>query len=151
MPNKFLYSQQEARQLWVDALLSNKYSQIKGQLANINGFDPFGVACDIYTEKELKKSFKTKMGNNIVYGNNVFVLPEEVRDWLGLKTAEGHYKEYSLSFLIDTGYKFTSIAKIIMMDPPGLFENIPVEPIRKWRDGTRKYYSNPQTGLTNKN
>lgn len=145
----FLFSQTEARQLWVDALLSNKYPQISGRLASTEGYDPFGVACELFQIKELRK-IKRLSDWGIMYDGNTFELPTQVQKWLGLKTPEGHYNSGCISLMADSGYRFSSIAKIILMEPPGLFEEVPVEPIKKWKDGNKTRYTNPNSGISNK-
>lgn len=129
--------QKNHRKKWVAALRSGEYSQTDGALhkpAN-NGFCCLGVACDISGLGKWEGdvygilTYRPKTGKGSPTN-----LPGAVRDWLGLRTVSGQFKEadddiYQGEELIKTslvakndeeGYTFKEIADIIESEPKGL-------------------------------
>lgn len=109
--------------LWVKALESGKYKQCRGALNKIktNGFCCLGVACDLYHKKVTKLKIEED-GNEREFNGEIGILPEVVRDWLGLRHKNGMYFEDTLTDKNDNGASFKQIAKIIKSEPLGLFE-----------------------------
>lgn len=104
---------QNAKQ-WVEALRSGNYKQGYGQLRKQDKFCCLGVACDIY-DKNIWKGLPDKLG----------LLPEHVREWLGLSSNEGYYynDHYLTSDNDSLRLGFNKIADIIESEPTGLFIN----------------------------
>ena|SRR5689334_5253523 len=72
------------KELWLKALRSGKYRQVKAELkANLPGkhvgYCCLGVLCDIHSKETGKK-----WENRNMYFNADTVLPQEVMDWAGL-------------------------------------------------------------------
>ena len=126
------------RKLWVEALRSGNYAQTRGSLKSANGFCCLGVACNVYLETEAPaindKWVADESGAWFFYhteGRNNGVLPDVVRDWLGLRRNNGRfidpYSQYgyspatSLISKNDIGNEnFATIADIIESEPEGL-------------------------------
>jgi hypothetical protein len=108
--------------LWAKALRSGKYKQIKGQLANKDGYCCLGVLCELAIENGVKVSRK-KVGKTILFDGQKDVLPKSVMKWAGIKSSTGifHFelknnREFDgicLAYLNDNGYSFKNIAHII--------------------------------------
>ena len=126
----------EARALWCEALESGKYSQTQKHLCNKNGYCCLGVACEIFIEHEtgLEKQIDPKDDlGTVEYSTCRFLLPENVRQWLGIDSQNGTFsnpisvevKGYSpahaLVGLNDGGLNFHQISTFIRSNPPGLF------------------------------
>lgn len=117
--------QKEHRKQWVAALRSGNYQKIKGRLKRDEGFCCLGVACDISNIG----SWYENVNGGIQYTGtienvNVSLIPDEVRDWLGLQSGDGAYSASSLWRDNDsyTDIKsFADIADIIESEPEGLF------------------------------
>lgn len=123
------------RKLWVEALRSGNYAQARGVLKSANGFCCLGVACNVYLETEAPtiddKWVADESGAWFFYhteGRNNGVLPDVVRDWLGLRRNNGRFidpnEASSVTSLIsknDMGLaSFATIADIIESEPEGL-------------------------------
>lgn len=67
---------QEAKEIWVRALRSGEYEQMKHHLANNSHTKHccLGVLCEEYT----------KINEAFCYQESGYYLPDEVRDWAGL-------------------------------------------------------------------
>lgn len=126
-----LEEQADNRQKWIDALQSGEYPQTGGALRDEIGFCCLGVACDVSGLGEWQR---TKRRNSASYGYSYQVneeseagaLPNAVREWLGLRLADGEYttrlgKSATLAELNDMyGGTFDSIADFIETEPDGL-------------------------------
>ena len=110
----------ENRKQGEEALLSEEYQQFTHGLTSQDGFEYccLGVACDI---SELGgwegTSYEIENGSS-----DDAILPDEVREWLGLASPEGNFKdedgtETSLIYLNDNGISFDVIAAIIADEP----------------------------------
>jgi hypothetical protein len=100
-------------QKWVDALRSRKYQQARRTLRNGDSFCCLGVACDISGIGTW-----TESGYIINHYGSYRSLPNEVRNWLGLKDAYGSYgagtpQEAHLAWENDHGKNFEQIADLI--------------------------------------
>ena len=106
---------------WVAALRSGKYKQAKAAIRDGDHFCCLGVACDLYG-----KANKVKWTGAEDFLGHSDVLPDEVREWLGLTSDEGFYtarngQSSTLAIRNDAGVKFDRIADIIESEPKGLF------------------------------
>lgn len=128
--------------LWVEALRSGKYKQGTGVLHNedTDAYCPLGVACEVYTQYggTLLKETDEDIDDNYAqiactaYEDEIYFLPERVRDWLGLSSSEGHYNKGHgwnkppyvslVSHNDENKYTFAQIADLIEAEPDGLFE-----------------------------
>ena len=110
----------EIATLWINALLSGDYKQVKGKLHSESGFCCLGVLCDLF-KKETNKG-RWKMGEEehaqFYIGEEIAtgVLPEAVVDWAGLDSNIGKFHAGpSLIILNDGGKSFAEIAEIISL------------------------------------
>lgn len=123
--------------LWVELLPT--FKQAKEYLKTEEGYCCLGVACAISKVAQERISDC----NSISFDDECFMLPESVRKWLGLATNEGTFEmnaeiaelirpyfggdffilrgKCNLTFLNDGGVPFSVIAKIIQLEPRGLF------------------------------
>lgn len=124
MAKKWTKAQQRAhRRKWVKALRSGKYEQGRGLLKDSQGaFCCLGVACDIsgLGEWYAGNYYKTESGTSLKD------LPNDVREWLGLRGSYGTYGSNSLVNRNDTPSRghltFKGIASLIEREPKGLVE-----------------------------
>lgn len=122
-------------ELWVEALRSGEFKQCAGALSRQeNGFCCLGVACEVYQQNVggLRVEPAELCDDENKYDGEASVLPERVRDWLGLSCVEGsyhtadeNYRFRTLHELNDIGTDFAEIADIIESRPPGLFVDTP--------------------------
>lgn len=124
----------ENQEKWVQALESGQYKQGVFQLRTGHSFCCLGVACDI--------SGVSKWYKEYCYDGYDKVLPESVRDWLGLLSIDPKItlnedeglefrpsdkceptKFMTLSALNDRGVSFERIAKLIRSHEKELFRN----------------------------
>lgn len=136
----------EVRKLWVEALESGDYKKGVGWLRTIDrdGTDRFcclGVLCDlaskhgVATGEELMDSGVRcfKYSSPIDCGDNARrVAPNCVKDWAGLWTPGGEFRNYdmqdgSLWCVNDHSDDFTNVIEIIKSEPEGLFVDEPAE------------------------
>lgn len=131
------------RRMWLAALRSGDYKQTTMTLRDEDGFCCLGVACDVYLNSgDAPKSAKWLKTNEFQPKKSDIktgVLPETVKDWLGLKDEAGEfyvrtkkadwttfsidgkkYTQESLAEINDNGKTFKQIAKIIENEPKGL-------------------------------
>jgi len=121
-------------QKWVDALLSGDYTQTSGCLRTTTGFCCLGVACDLYLKATGNGEWHTETadGHTAYYfrvgdAEEGEILPEHVKNWLGLRGNRGDYhtddddKYHSLMKNNDDGWTFEAIAAVIKERPKGLF------------------------------
>lgn len=130
--------QQKAhRKLWVEALRSGNYPQTRGSLKDKNGFCCLGVACNVYlgtvaltTDDKWIADEKGAWFFSHIEGRNNGVLPDVVKNWLGLRHNNGRFIDpdndgYSpATSLINKndmwGANFATIADIIESEPQDL-------------------------------
>lgn len=72
-------------ELWLEALKSGKYSQAYGGLRIEDGYDPFGILCEL---SELDKWTKEPNSKDMSYLNQTKYLPKEVACWAGISKDE---------------------------------------------------------------
>lgn len=108
---------------WVAALRSGDYKQGKSALRGTDSKDRttfccLGVLCNLHAQAHPKIA-KTQTNPEIYLGEMDF-LPEEVREWAGMKTNDGSYGEEThwgpesdLANDNDAGVSFKKIADII--------------------------------------
>jgi hypothetical protein len=114
--------------LWVEALESDEFQQTTCVLTDKDDKDCcLGVACKVYQREVGGLTLSSDASGSVLYDGNVGTLPEVVRDWFGLASAEGEYVDdggYSQALTGDNddrGYTFKEIAAIIRDRPEGLF------------------------------
>lgn len=110
---------------WVKALKSGKFKRTTGTLRDEKGFCCLGVACEIAVKNKIINK-GDKRESLYFYADEENFLPEVVKNWLGLQTFKGNFKDkqdgrISLDVLNDRGKTFKQIAKIIESEPEGLF------------------------------
>ena len=124
----------EARQLWVEALVSGKYLQGQGWLCVVKGssrnrkYCCLGVACELYQEyvgglvvTQVPNNRENNTDTVYLYDYYAAILPDVVQDWLGLATNLGQYSvDCNLSYDNDEGVPFEDIAATILAEPRGL-------------------------------
>ena len=120
---------------WLRALRYGWYPQARNSmyLHNHTGYDVLGVACREYQNAigglEIQQRECSGGTFYVVYQDETYTLPNLVREWLGLRTAEGTITSYygrqvSLGLLeFHHKYSFKQLAEVIAMKPPGLFES----------------------------
>lgn len=112
---------------WVAALRSGEYRQGRGALRSGDEYCCLGVACDLYS-KETGVSWESEAETTFVYLGQNAVLPQEVKNWLGLCNDSGRcpakYQPGSLIHWNDGGWTFEEIADWIESEPEGLFETL---------------------------
>lgn len=126
---------------WVEALKSGTYKQATGGLHYSNAEHTYcclGVACDLYIKsgneldvRNIETSLVNKSGEPhkikaYAYDHAFTVLPDKVKVWLGLATHSGRYQatDWYVNGLVnlnDGGHTFEEIAKVIELEPKGLF------------------------------
>jgi hypothetical protein len=108
----------EIAELWVEALRSGRYKQIKNQLANKKGHSCLGVLCELAIESGVRVSRK-EVGKTVLFGGKKKLLPYSVMDWAGIELPWVHFYhpvEARLLHLTDLnrkGYSFKKIANLI--------------------------------------
>jgi hypothetical protein len=114
--------------LWVAALRSGKYPQGRNCLSDGINLCCLGVACEVAIENGTPVTKKpSPTGQYVFYDGSIGILPDSVRDWLGLTTRSGQYlaKDGKYADLTvgndDLRLTFSEIADIIESEPPGLF------------------------------
>lgn len=115
-------AQREHRKKWVAALESGEYGQTKNMLTNGQGFCCLGVACEISGLGEWVDGPYGEWVYEVDGEGSNELLPEPVREWLGLAGEGGDFNSdtESLANLNDKGKTFKSIAKVIREEPVGL-------------------------------
>lgn len=119
----------ENAQKWVAALRSGNYQQARNTLRSLKGYCCLGVACEVYRIEHPGVDWQAmEVGTVFSFESYTRVLPDSVRDWLGLATHVGRYSEdtdstedIDLTAANDSGLSFAAIADIIESNPPGLF------------------------------
>lgn len=110
---------------WVKALRSGDYKQGQFNLNKDGKFCCLGVACELFKD-ELKLEVTVIRVGRANYGATKYNgvasdLPEEVMNYLGLKSPYGNFRGGSLAALNDVGTSFNEIADLIESKPKGLF------------------------------
>ena len=121
--------------MWVNALESGNYEQSFTLLHQTNGekqlYCCLGVLCDLYLKNVGDIITEYDEYNDFTYyDGEESVLPEKVKDWVGLTDSAGKINadgvrfntDESLSGLNDEGFTFKEIAQIIR-DNDTLFVN----------------------------
>jgi hypothetical protein len=133
--------QKAVRRRWIKALESGTYKQTIGKLARdskgARSYCCLGVLCDLAVKAKIISETERDIDGNPTFDDEYGVLPESVRDWVGLATDTGSFDDVvyvktkasfggkvaclSLLDLNDDGRKkFKTIAKIIAAEPAGL-------------------------------
>lgn len=108
--------------LWIEALRSKKYPQIKGNLRKQNGFCCLGVLCDATkTGSWDRRFYKTSPCINLLFNDGVYFgdLPAnefELIDTMGtlsFTSRDKPIKSLGLADLNDSGFTFDQIADVI--------------------------------------
>lgn len=126
----------EVAKKWVKALRSKKYSQGQYYLKQYNKqkkpkYCCLGVLCELYNLEMKRKHKRTLIQKEkdhcdeakcgyVTYNRISGCLPKAVQKWAGIKSAYGDFGERdifcmqkSLSFLNDSGSRFSTIANVI--------------------------------------
>ena len=119
----------EARGLWVAALRSGEFEQVRGALDVDDGYCCLGVACKLFQQHFGTLTIAQASHNVRTYDGCKTTLPEPVRRWLGLASDIGAFLDgnvspvyRSLAELNDAGISFDMIATAIELEPDGLCE-----------------------------
>lgn len=128
----------EVKQLWLDALRSGEYTQVKGILeardenGDITGHCCLGVLSDLYCKHvediRVEEELHSRGYLNSVFGNKQDMdfysayLHPSVRSWVGLISRDGYHtndynKSSKLTLENDCGKSFNDIADIIETNP----------------------------------
>ena len=114
---------------WVEALRSGKYRQCRDQLAKPTGaYCCLGVACEVYQKAVGDLVVGRDTIGRVTYDDQSAGLPHKVREWLGLRTRSGEFRDESGDWMHLTQLndeekrRFRTIAKVIESEPEGLFE-----------------------------
>lgn len=110
--------------LWVAALRSGEYQQGMHVLHNCdNELCCLGVACILFQKVTGQLKVEKDAEGKSSYDGDETVLPQIVRNWLGLETINGFYacRSTSLTQQNDSGRSFAEIADVIESEPPELF------------------------------
>lgn len=106
---------------WVEALRSGEYKQATKALRRGNGYCCLGVACDLYA-KETGIGWEQDFTLGYLFLGGNLVLPERVKNWLGLTNNQGAWGyNSSLTEANDGGATFNEIADIIESEPGTMF------------------------------
>lgn len=105
----------EHREKWLQALESGNYQQCRGVLQDETGFCCLGVACEISGLGKWENHPETLSKQYNVGEVKISVLPQKVKDYLGLVSENGDPREYHknlnpLTMMNDKGDTFKQIA-----------------------------------------
>lgn len=120
-------TQKQIIKKWVAALRSGKFRRGESELAKrVKGkhveYCCLGVLCELAKKEGIvEKAYQD--GYSIYYGNERYYLPQEVKDWAGLRSTQGSRgsEKQSLAYLNDSGNSFNRIADVIESDVDSLF------------------------------
>lgn len=118
----------EHAEQWLQALESGQYKQGILALQEGDNYCCLGVACDLAVKARVipPPRIEQRGGRRIYKGGEYQLLPDVVRDWLGLKDRSPILPTgESLVGLNDTGWKFKQIAALIRSNDTGLFVSGP--------------------------
>ena len=123
---------------WVKALRSRDFQQGVGKLFDGERYCCLGVACELFwkeTPLDCRwEPFSLNIDDKTVgytFHGEVSVLPEKVREWLGLNFVDGQFDNLpdgcyedgmTLIRLNDEAWTFKQIADFMESEPVGLFE-----------------------------
>lgn len=101
--------------IWVERLRNGNVKQVRGMLATASGARCcLGVLCDIYMQETGKGEW---VGGSVLRfnGMEMFMLPDEVCHWAGVKDRTGDSPEIDLplSAMNDSECSFAEIADVI--------------------------------------
>jgi hypothetical protein len=125
-------SKTAVRKLWVEALESGEYRQETGQLAKHyspskggTSYCCLGVLCELAVKHGIIPA-PSKEAGVYVYADNHLLVPDEVKDWVGLSDTSGTYNDnystYTLANMNDVDMdSFAEIAEFIRSKPMNLF------------------------------
>lgn len=110
----------EKKALWVAALRSGRFPQVRGSLHTLGGYCCLGVACEIYNPRIWGNEPVDGEYGIMEDGFNTNYLPRNVMDAFGLHTKDPDleidtlaYHSTRLSSLNDNGLTFPQIADLI--------------------------------------
>lgn len=130
------------RELWADALESERFKQGRGRLTRVkeDGTQEqccLGVGCILFNEQHPEDPMKVVIegpltsfedgDGRVYYDGQDLTLPARVQEWLGLRREDGLYgppgdpDDASLASDNDSGQDFARIAATIRKAPEGLF------------------------------
>jgi hypothetical protein len=127
------------RTKWVKALRSGDFPQTRHALRNESGYCCLGVACDIFSEElglDTVRRYINDTKFDTAYDHQSTVLPQNVADFIGLRTREGRFSKYrhgveaegheyeALTTLNDDGVTFEEIADILEDNEDLLFTDV---------------------------
>ena len=101
----------EIAELWIKDLRSNP-PQAKGVLFDGVGYCCLGRLCELAGMKPVVRQYEEEKAEYL-YDGEQFLLPVEIRDWAGMKSIQGNYKNTNLARDNDNGETFAQIADII--------------------------------------
>lgn len=109
----------KVKKLWLEALRSGKYRQVKGSLRRPNGgFCVFGVLCNLHAEAH--PEIAAQQTREREYMGQTQFLPTAVAKWAGITDgamvnagSETHPYHATLMHLNDLSYSFEKLAGII--------------------------------------
>jgi hypothetical protein len=115
----------EPAKKWVAALRSGEFEQGNGALRRGDKFCCLGVACELAAKYKIIKPAKKAPGSDdlFMYGYRTCTLPDEVTNWLNLRTHDGNIEGH-ISLVGENDVKdktFKEIADLIASEPAGLF------------------------------
>lgn len=107
---------------WVAALRSDEFEQGVGALNQNGKHCCLGVLCELAVAAGVPIKVEVKEGFTS-YDGKRGDLPDKVRKWVGLRTAQGGYGDngWCLSAENDAGMSFAGIADLIESRPERLF------------------------------
>lgn len=119
---------EDIKNRWVDALKSGEYTQTLRVLHDKDGFCCLGLLSELHRQETGGNWERFKDGGSRLYLGEGLVLPDDVKDWAGIKTETGTLPETypelppndarqgsssQLSGLNDRGYSFAQLGEII--------------------------------------
>lgn len=124
----------ENAQKWIEALRSGQFMQTRCQLTDGVGYCCLGVACEVYRRETGRGTWqKNDHGSKTKFrldytaaGVSTIDLPQEVANWLGLRSRDGSYHTPcgGTWLTADNDQRkrtLRQIADIIESEPEGLF------------------------------
>lgn len=112
---------------WTAALRSGEYEQTDAYLRDSVGYCCLGVLCDLAVKANVIPAPTEQEDGVFIYDGNTRTLPDEVKEWVGLKHDDGSFTPPddsipdSLAQMNDASETFKNIADMIESTPEGLF------------------------------